>query len=53
MESEPQGKSFVHKYKFSWDVELFLIMNFKFLYLWSDLVYVYFEIFFVTLVKWI
>jgi len=27
----------VHKYKFSWDVEPPLIMDFKFLYLWSDL----------------
>ena len=33
----PQGKSFVHKYKFSWDVELPLIMDFKFVYLWGDL----------------
>ena len=33
----PQEKSFVHKYKFSWDVELPLIMDFKFLYLGSDL----------------
>lgn len=41
MESGPQGKSFVYKQKFSWDVELPLIMDFKFLYLWSDLFYVY------------
>ena len=33
MESALQGKSFVHKYKFSWFLELPLIMDFKFLYL--------------------
>ena len=38
---DPKGKSFVHKYMFSWDVELPLIMDFKFLYLWSDLFCVY------------
>ena len=41
MESGSQGKSFVHKYKFSCDIELPLIMDFKFLNLGSDLFFVY------------
>ena len=53
MENGPQEKSFVHKYKFSWDVELPLLMDFKFLYLWNDLFYVYLWNLLLTLAKWI
>ena len=38
---------------FSWDVKLPLIMDFKFLYPWSDLFYVYLWNLLLTLAKWI
>ena len=53
MGSGPQGKRFVHKYKFSWDVELHFIMDFKYLSLWSVLFYVYLWNLLLTLAKWI
>ena len=41
-------KRVLHIIQVSWDVELPLIMDFKFLYLWSDLFYVYLWTLFLT-----